>query len=90
MSEYPEHDKLAAISDESQAIYDFIVWLGDEKAVQLCGKRDGRPDHNSWECPWMPVGASIRDLLAEHFGIDMQRIEHEKRAMLDALRAMQS
>lgn len=35
MSEYPEHDKLAAIATESQAVGEFIDWLGTEKGVQL-------------------------------------------------------
>lgn len=31
MSEYPEHDKLRAISDKSQAIGEFIDWLISER-----------------------------------------------------------
>ena len=87
---YPEHTKLMAISELSQACYDFIEWLGDEKGAVLCAKRDGHRNHDSWECPWMPVGTSIRDLLSQHFGIDPNKLEAEKLAMIDALREMNS
>jgi TusA-related sulfurtransferase len=72
MSAYPEHDKLAAISDQSQAIHDFIEWCEDEKRIYLEHVED-RP-------------FSLRDLLAEHFGIDLAKINQEKAAMVDALR----
>lgn len=35
MSQYPECDKLAAISKESQSIGEFIEWLQQEKGVRL-------------------------------------------------------
>jgi hypothetical protein len=39
MSEqYPEHEKLTAISDKSQACYDFLEWLGTQGI--LLGKYD--------------------------------------------------
>jgi hypothetical protein len=43
MSEqYPEHEKLTAISDKSQACYDFLEWLG-EQGIML-GKYDVAED----------------------------------------------
>jgi hypothetical protein len=38
---------------------------------------------------WIPEQRSITTLLAEFFGIDQDKLEQEKRAMLDALRALQ-
>ena len=32
-SNYPEHDKLAAISDKSQVIGEFLDWVADEKKI---------------------------------------------------------
>ena len=65
IEEYPEHMKLRAISDESQAIYNFLEW---------CEEQGG-------------TGRSIRDLLAAHFEIDQDKIEAEKCAMLESIRA---
>lgn len=76
MSEYPEHEKLAAIREQSQAIGEFL----DLGRWTLCELREW-DDHS----PTMePV--NIQDALAEYFGIDQQKIEAEKREMLEALR----
>lgn len=77
MSAYPEHDKLAGVKDQSQAIGEFIDFGG----YVLC-----RPSESgrSFEA----VHQSIPRILAEYFQIDLDKIEREKRAMLDALREM--
>lgn len=83
MATYPEHEKLARISDKSQAIGEFVDWLSADKGIHLA--------------EWKVVGgtdvlfyaaAPITDLLAEHFGIDQDKLEDEKRAMLEAQREM--
>ena len=79
MSDYPEHDKLNAISDKSQAIGEFIDALNDRGIVLAYANRWGE---------YHPVMKPISELLAEHFGIDRAVIEQEKRAMLAAMRAM--
>jgi len=79
MTEYPEHEKLKKISDKSQAIGEFVDWLRYEKNIQLAQWRNGTD--------MMPARALIRDLLAEFFDIDQDKIEEEKRAMLDEIRA---
>jgi hypothetical protein len=33
MTDYPEHDKLTAISDRSQAIGEFLDWMSQEKKI---------------------------------------------------------
>lgn len=83
-SEYPEHDKLQAISNTSQAIYDFLediqnkgVMLG--RYVEIEGYR---------EAQFQPLGAPVDKLLAEHFDIDLNKIEAEKRRMIDAMREL--
>ena len=61
-SKYPEHDKLSAISAESQAIGQFL----DEGPYALCevDKYDR----------FMPVGKPIQEVLADYFGIDLNKI----------------
>lgn len=46
--------------------------------------REGRNDARLW-----PVHKSVQVLMAEMFDIDLDRLEAEKQAMLDQLRAMQ-
>ena len=75
MSHYPEHDKLKAVKDKSQAIGEFLEWLHDDRGMVLA-ERDERND-------LFISPLSIRALLAEFFEIDEQRLDDEKRAMLD-------
>lgn len=122
---YPEHEKLRAVSDLSQAIGEFIE-ASEMRGLHLCEvattiechfvsweTRDGAPlrrcvngvlvDHEGDEigdcsdCDgtgeverteprYYPTGRTITSLLAEHFDIDLNVIEAEKRAMLESLR----
>lgn len=138
MTDYPEHEKLRRISDQSQAIGEFLDWLTHERGVELQEFRvwyEWVPPANSrwpelygprtpvrltgytWWPPggrerpdvayepessmeqrlyghfrrhegWFHVRASIRDLLADYFDIDQNRLEDEKRQMLDAQRRL--
>lgn len=76
MSDYPEHDKVKAIQDESQAIGAFL----DNSGYTLC---EVDADLNRF----VPIYRSIERILADYFGIDLDELEREKRAMLDSLRA---
>jgi hypothetical protein len=122
---YPEHEKLSAISELSQAIGEFIetspytlctlreagdngeqpyVWQRDEewrrdrgikrrhplRSDYLRGWADTNPAFESWRTEFVPVGRPINELLADYFGIDLRKIEQEKRAMLDAMREANS
>ena len=85
--EYPEHEKLSAISDQSQAIGQFLDWLQNEKAVTLAEYLD--EDGGHWgEARLVPIHRSIQHWLAEYFGIDLEVIETEKREMLDKQRRL--
>jgi hypothetical protein len=76
MGAYPEHEKLAAISDKSQEIGAFLEWLQEQG--WLLALYHG--DH------LRPVHKPITSLLASYFEIDEDALEREKRQMLDALR----
>ena len=75
--EYPEHEKLRDVQDESQSIGFFIESLA-ERGLAICELADdcGR---------YYPSRKNINELLAEHFEIDLVVLEKEKQAMLDAL-----
>ena len=81
VADYPEHEKLAAVKDKSQAIGDFLDWALQEHGAWLM-VGDGDAGVRSLPKP-------IIDLLADFFGIDLDVIEAEKRAMLDEMRAVQ-
>lgn len=77
MSKYPEHDKLAKVKDKSQAIGEFLDYgLPQGYVLAKYDKYDRL----------YPIHDSIESLLAEHFGIDQDVLEDEKRQMLDKLR----
>jgi len=79
MSEYPMHDKLAAIQDESQAIGDFLSEFLPSKGYVVAHIP---PQFHS---TLVPIDSSVEALLAEYFGIDLRVLEYEKRKMLASL-----
>lgn len=77
MSNYPEHDKLTAVAEQTQAIGEFVEWL-ESKGIFLARYVEGSNYPRSVH--------GFRDLLAEWAGIDQDKLEAEKRQMLNALR----
>lgn len=74
---YPECEKLLAVRDKSSAISEFLEWC-EENSIVL------RQWRNDEFCPEM-LGRSHEELLAEYFGIDLKKVEVERREMLAAL-----
>ena len=75
MNDYPECEKLAKIAPLSQQMGEFLM----ESNYVLCKWCDLRKGYH-------PVTPDIQTMLAEHFEIDMHKVEEERRAMLEALR----
>ena len=95
MADYPEHEKLAAIKDQSQAIGEFIDWCTSTHGVSLAEWEPaqvrttrGHFGHRRIERRMHPTTHRLANLLAEFFGIDNQKLEAEKRAMLDEMRRL--
>lgn len=98
--EYPEHERLRAIKDQSQAIGEFLDWMSTQGVVRArWGCHHGyvttaEVQDEPPECRlctqtdklW-PDTTRIPDLLASYFGIDQVKLEDEKQAMLETLRA---
>lgn len=74
----PEHDKLGQVREQSQACGEFLEWLGDAKKLVLCFYDDESEQYQ-------PSHPGVTRLLAEFFSIDQDKLEAEKRAMLDYL-----
>lgn len=81
MSKYPECDKMTAVKDQSQTIRGFLEWLEYVKEVSLCHLIEGED-----EMEYCPIYVDTERLLAEFFDIDLNKVEKEKRDMLDQLR----
>jgi hypothetical protein len=82
---YPEHQKLKAIQERSQAIGEFIEWLPQsKKKIHLAVYPED--DSEVPEYCLLAAHVDINELLAEFYGINLKKIETEKRAMLDEMR----
>lgn len=76
---YPEHEKLHNIKDQSQIIGDFLENLPNGLVLA----RWGGFEHDDL----FLAHKRTEEVLADYFGIDLDKIEQEKRAMLEELRA---
>lgn len=75
--QYPELEKLKAVSDKSQDIGEFIDWLQTEKGIFF----------GTWEGDNVKVvRASTESLLADYFGIDLKKVESEKNQIFQQLK----
>jgi hypothetical protein len=77
--DYPEHAKLANVSDKSQAIGEFLEWIEQEKNLTLCKPI---PKGEEGAGQFWPHFTPVQTLLAEFFDINLTVLEQEKRAML--------
>ena len=76
---FPEHAKLEVVMAQSQAIGEFLETSGYVLA-------EYRQFEDIKDPMLAPVGKPINDILAGYFKIDLNKIETEKRQMLDILR----
>jgi len=81
-SKYPECEKLAAVSEKSQAIGGFLEWLQGFKQVELAKWGDNDRLY--------PEYIVIESLLAEYFEIDMNKVEKERRQILEDIQNKES
>jgi hypothetical protein len=93
--ETPEHDKLHEVRERSQAIGEFLEWLG-ERGVSLAVRHqhsDGCREDGFLICDFREdelasFAFQTNQLLAEFFEIDLDTLEAEKTALLDYQRAL--
>lgn len=78
MSKYPEHDKLAGVRDQSQVIGEFLEEFLPSQGIVLC-------ENKEYYDEYLPARKKTNELLAKFFGVDLDKLELEKRAMLDKL-----
>lgn len=79
---YPECEKMLAVKDQCETLSAFVDWLSEEGIV-LCTL----VDLDEYDEPQlMPMYPNYNELFAKHFDIDLQKVDTEQRAMLEALR----
>ena len=104
MAEYPEHEKLMKVKDESQVIGEFLEgcgytlcefqpeadeprWIDEDTGAPSHVFADNAVENFAWYPEgYYPVRGGINEILAGYFGIDLDKIEDEKRQMLEELR----
>ena len=77
MKTYPELEKLKEVSKTSQEIGEFLNWL-PEIGIYLC-----RYDEEDY---FYRSVVDFEKLLAEYFKIDLNKVEQEKREILEDIR----
>lgn len=70
----PELDKMVAVRDQSQVIGEFLDWLKHERGCAF------------YDVELIPIHDSIEELLARFFGIDLDKVEAERREILAEIR----
>lgn len=92
---FPEHEKLETVQAKSQAIGDFLEWLGEQgrfiatahSHTPDCRGSDGWRACGYFDGGLQPDPVPIERRLAEYFEINLDKIEKEKQAMLRELHA---
>lgn len=83
-----ELEKMAKVQPVSQRIGEFLEWLEVKKDLHVCERWEEEADLE--RCIYLRGGfylarASIEDLLAEFFHIDLKKVEQEKGKILEDL-----
>lgn len=109
--QYPECEKLAKVSKESNSIGAFLDWLqeqgisltkwqdeGDngepryidettgEQASMLALNSINNPECEEWSEGYFAINTPTEKLLAQYFDIDMNKVEKERRQILEDIR----
>jgi len=91
--ETPELDRRSEIlaTGAPQVLAEFVDWLtaNGYAVAQLCTHPDQKPGRRCWDCGDSGFSGAVTDyerLFARHFGLDPEKIEAERRALLESLR----
>lgn len=83
-NQYPECEKMWVIKAKSQVIDEFLDWLLNEKEFVIAHYGPYESDIGGETLVCDQKGVEI--LLAEFFDIDLDKVEKERRQMLDGIR----
>jgi hypothetical protein len=75
-------DRMRAVKPCAEILGPFLEWL-QEQGYVICEWSES----GGYGVPaWAPIRQNIEQLLADYFGIDLEQVEAEKRAVLAAWR----
>lgn len=90
---HPECEKMLAVREDSQKIGEFLEWLESKKITFFEWKeREYNEEMDEYipeESGYCPYHYDMESLLAEFFGIDLDKVEQERRQILDEIRSKQ-
>lgn len=98
--EYPELEKVEQIRERSEPAGAFLDWLVNERGIILaqyhkhtdgCKFEEDEDEPPVWDCGYdedqlQPCYIGIEKLLAEYFHIDLDKVEKERRQLLEDVR----
>jgi hypothetical protein len=84
MENYPECEKMSKVKKQSQLVGEFLDWLVNEREIVLSEYHEGEGRND--EEVLMPISVKIEKLLAEFFEIDLNKVEQERRQMIEEIR----
>lgn len=83
----PELDRLRAVLPKAELLTEFVDWLNGQ-GIALCSLQEtGRTWTDGPERLWLPHSEPYERLFERFFGLDPNKMETERRALLDYLRA---
>ena len=91
-----ECEKLASKTEKWEAIYQFIEWLHENHmCIGVWRTKEEVTDEKGYVQEWLlehpyPYGQSIENLLYKYFDIDVNKLEAERRALLEGIRQKQN
>ena len=80
----PELDKMSAVKNESQIIGAFLDQLSQD-GICLAKWAEGETRHD--DDVLVPICQTIEQTLASYFDINLNKVEKERRAILDHIRS---
>ena len=86
----PECEKLASVSDKSNELGHFLDWMFTENDYVLCKWYEDEGEDGQDYYRVHLSNSLINDVLAKFFHIDLDKVEQERRALLEWLRDVQS
>lgn len=74
---YPEHEKLQLVKPKSQIIGEFLEWI-EEEGLYL-----SKYSESGYLSPYY---GTTNELLAKYYGINLTKLEQEKKQMLNEIK----
>lgn len=81
---YPEHEKLSGIKEQSQALGSILDWMFNEKGWYLV---EWKEDDDGYKQRYA-ITSNVNQILAEYYKVDLVKLEEEKMQMLDEIRKL--